>query len=184
MPARATIRITGEAKLPETTYNNNTSWSYCPHLIYYFIADRNHYTGSYSDQYYYSDFFSGNKNSRYLIKPDVHVNFGSQGRFDYDSTTPAESYQNTPFNSKTQYNSKTITITNESWFPKKLRVGFCSVSSNARLGWFEKPLKIAITNEGGLGNKRLNTFKKVGEYIFKIGVSTVNNIKRIGGSRI
>ena len=184
VPARATIRITGEAKLPETTYNNNTSWSYCPHLIYYFIADRNHYTGTYSDQYYYSDFFSGNKNSRYLIKPDVHVNFGSQGRFDYDSTTPAESYQNTPFNSKTQYNSKTITITNESWFPKKLRVGFCSVSSNARLGWFEKPLKIAITNEGGLGNKRLNTLKKVGEYIFKIGVSTVNNIKRIGGSRI
>lgn len=184
IPPRATIRITGEAKLPETTYNNGTSWTYCPHLIYYFIADRNHYSSAYSDQYHDSDFFSGNKNSRYLIRPDIDVNFGGAGRFNYDGTAPAESYRNTPFNSKTQYNSKTITITNDSWFPKKFRVGFCSVSANARLGWWEKPLKIAITNEGGIGNRRLNTLKKVGEYMFKIGVSTVNNIKRIGGSRI
>ena len=184
IPAGATIRVTAEAKLPETTYNDATSWTYCPHLIYYVVADRNHYSDAYSDQYQTSDFFSGNKNSRYLIRPDIDVNFGGAGRFDYDGTAPAESYRNTPFNSKTQYNSKTITITNESWFPKTLRVGFGSVSSNARLGWWEKPLKVAITNEGGIGNRRMNTLKKVGEYMFKIGVSTVNNIKRIGGSRI
>jgi hypothetical protein len=183
IPPKATIRVTAEAKLPATTYSNGTSWTYCPHLIYYLISDRNHYSSSYSDQYHNSDFFSDNKNSRYRIRPDIDANFGGAGRFNYDGTDPAESYRNTPFNSKTQYNSKTITITNDSWFPKKFRVGFCSVSSNARLGWWEKPLRIAITNEGGIGNRRLNTLKKVGEYIFKIGVSTVNNIKRIGGSR-
>ena len=183
IPPRATIRVTAEAKLPATTYNNNTTWSYCPHLIYYLTSDRHHQQGWASDQWYDSDFFSKNKNSRYLIEPLTDVNWGADGRYDYDNASQAGSYRNTPFTSKTEYKSKTITVKNDSWFPKRIRVGLCSVSSNARYGWWEKPLKVAITNEGGLGNRRLNGLKKVGEYIFKIGVSTVNNIKRIGGSR-
>ena len=189
IPPKSTVRITGEAKLPETTYNNATSWSYCPHLLFYFLSSRHHQQCAYGDNFYDSDFYSSNRKfSKFSNVPEQDVNWGSEGRFDYDNPTvsgqPRGSYRDTPFNSKTEYKSKTITIVNDSWFPKALRVGFCSVSSNARFGWFEKPLKIAITKQGGLGDSRLNTLKKVGEYIFKIGVNTVNNVKRIGGSRL
>tara|TARA_Y100000004_G_scaffold128798_1_gene145124 strand:+ start:361 stop:3024 length:2664 start_codon:yes stop_codon:yes gene_type:complete len=188
IPPKSTVRITGEAKLPETTYNNGTSWSYCPHLLFYFINSRFHQQSAYGDNFYNSDFYSSNRKfSKFAMIPEQDVNFGSEGRFDYDNNTvsgePRGSYRDTPFNSKTQYNSKTITIVNDSWFPRSLRVGFCSVNSNARFGWWEKPLKIAITKQGGLGDSRLNSLKKMGEYILKVGVSTVNNIKRIGGSR-
>ena len=105
---------------------------------------------------------------------------------DYDQPASGNrgSYQDTPFNSKTEYKSKTITIVNEGHFPRSVRVGFCSVSSNARFGWWEKPLKIAVTKIGTIGDLRMNALKKVGEYIFKVGVNTDNNIKRIGGSRL
>ena len=188
IPPKSTVRITGEAKLPETTYDNGTSWRHCPHLLFYFINSRFHQQSAYGDNFYNSDFYSSNRKfSKFAMIPEQDVNFGSEGRFDYDNSTvsgePRGSYRDTPFNSKTQYNSKTITIVNDSWFPRSLRVGFCSVNSNARFGWWEKPLKIAITKQGGLGDSRLNSLKKMGEYILKVGVSTVNNIKRIGGSR-
>lgn len=188
IPPKSTVRITGEAKLPETTYNNGTSWTHCPHLLFYFINSRLHQQSAYSDYFYNSDFYSSNRKfSKFVMIPEQDANFGAEGRFDYDNSTvsgePRGSYRDTPFNSKTQYNSKTITIVNDSWFPRPLRVGFCSISSNARFGWWEKPLKIAITKQGSLGDSRLNSLKKMGEYILKVGVSTVNNIKRIGGSR-
>lgn len=188
IPPKSTVRITGEAKLPETTYNNGTNWTHCPHLLFYFINSRLHQQSAYSDYFYNSDFYSSNRKfSKFVMIPEQDANFGAEGRFDYDNSTvsgePRGSYRDTPFNSKTQYNSKTITIVNDSWFPRPLRVGFCSISSNARFGWWEKPLKIAITKQGSLGDSRLNSLKKMGEYILKVGVSTVNNIKRIGGSR-
>lgn len=187
VPARSTIRITGEAKLPETTYNNGTSWSFCPHLLFYFCNSRHHQQAAYGDAWYDSDFYSANRKfSRFAMLPEQDANWGSQGIFDYDQPASGNrgSYQDTPFNSKTEYKSKTITIVNEGHFPRSVRVGFCSVSSNARFGWWEKPLKIAVTKIGTIGDLRINALKKVGEYIFKVGVNTDNNIKRIGGSRL
>ena len=184
VPPKSTVRVTAQAKLPATTYNDNTSWTYCPHLIYYFLNSRLHHDDAFSANYYNSDFFSDKRDKSLLtMEPELDVNFGIQGRFNYDDASQTGSYQNTPFTSKTQYNSKTITVTNTAWFSKTLRVGLCGISNNARMGWYEKPLKIAVTKEGGLGIRDTNAIKKVGQFIFKIGVSTVNNIKRIGGSR-
>ena len=185
MPPNSTARVTAEAKLPATTYSNGTSWSFAPHLLYY-LADQGilHRNQSYSNNWYESDFYSESPNNIMKMAPNIDVNWGGNGRFDFDSASQTDSYQNTPFTSKTQYNSKTVTITNDSNRSRTLRVGLLAISTNAREGWYEKPIRIALTKQASRGERDYRGLRSIGSYIFKIGVSTVNNIKRIGGSRI
>jgi hypothetical protein len=184
VPPKTTVTITAEAKLPNPTYNNGTNYTYRPILLYYLTNSLQHETATWGP-FYSSEFRSSDRKfNRLNINPDSDVNFGNAGLYNYDDTSFNNSYDsNSPFTSQTEYKSKTITLTNDAWFTKSLRVGLCGVNDNARYGWYEKPLRISMTQIGGSGNKSLNSILSVGERILRLGVNTVNNIKRIGGSK-
>ena len=56
--------------------------------MFYFLSSRHHQQCAYGDNFYDSDFYSSNRKfSKFANVPEQDVNWGSEGRFDYDQPT-------------------------------------------------------------------------------------------------
>ena len=191
-----TVKIKAEAKIHPN--NPNTNWQFRPKLLYSLSAHSEKYNQSEANGVIHQDIAGGadltedfdfvgdlsklDQNTKY-----PQLNYGNDGYFKMNDASHPDYFASASrdvFNSKTSYNSLTVTVTNKFPYKAKLTYGLGAVNSNAGYGWYFKPYIVARTKSGGLLSKLHDRIRSLVPTYRSLGSVVTKQKKRLGGARL
>ena len=191
-----TLKVKIQVKIHED--NPNSSWTYRPKFVYAAEGLKPKYLGTAYGSIKYLE-GTGRDNQQYDFDyvGDVDsfqdgmyfpkINYGNVGEFNYDDSNHPEFYgtaERDPFTSKTEYISKTYSITNDSGFNRRFSYGVGIVNTLGGYGYYLKPLITSVSKRRGLfGNLFDQSFRYIIN-IVKFGTVAEKIKNRIGGARL